>query len=103
MGRKRNDRDELDYLRDLVRQLKAENRNLRKSLGSVSKKHRKLEYLTDSVVDAVPEIKNNNKVEKRKYPCPNCKSNLTVIEFPKRTVLICSTCKYRRTTNKNVS
>jgi hypothetical protein len=98
MGKKR-ERSEAEYLRGLVRELKSENRNLKKRLGTVGKKVKRYEQLVDESAEEVEmEREAAYLTAKGKSRCPECKGDIELMDLGVRELHVCTSgCGYRRT------
>lgn len=96
---KSKDRSEAEYLRGIVRQLKSENRNLKKQLGLVSKKNRQYENNLSDHSEFELEEMEEEFIEAREK-CPKCKADIEVLEIGNRDVRICKDCGYRSSRKK---
>lgn len=93
---KPKDRNEVEYLRGLVRELKSENRHLKKQLGNVKKRAGLFDdNLPEDKEDIEPviTIKNIN-------TCPDCGGELEIIDIAVKNLIICTGCGARRTEAK---
>jgi len=97
MGKKNRDRSDVDRLRDVIRTLKSENRNLKKQLGKTNKKVKAYEEHIDLSVES--EI-----VEDQSMPdspgCPECGEPVQSVSLGVKILITCTSCKYRKTVKK---
>lgn len=91
---KKRERNETEYLRGLVRELKSEVRNLKKLVGRNSKKLRGYEQL---VSEDDPDAEIEHIIKSQKLRCPDCQSSDTAsVDLGVRELNICYGCGYRK-------
>lgn len=95
MGRSSKDKNTDEHLRGLIRQLKAENRHLKKQLGRLEKQARVTETFKawpdeEPIAETSPEQLDTPK-------CPKCRRSTNPIDMGKRKVVNCTHCGYRGT------
>jgi len=87
---------EVEFLREVNRKLKAENKNLRKRLGHAYKQVRK-NY--DHIEDIEPDFAVEPEKEVDRVLCPKCQAELKIIDLEIKKLFICE-CGYRKTSKK---
>lgn len=90
---KKRERNEVEYLRGLVRELKAENRNLKKRLGVTSKRARR--YETRISEDEDEQLERSEQPVKVVDSCPDCSGELKLVDLGVRQFNSCINCGYR--------
>ena len=93
---KKRERNETEYLRGLVRELKAEVRNLKKQAGRHNKKLRGYEQLvSEDEPEANSDIQDLFKLGKPR--CPDCQSDdMEIVDLGIRELSVCYGCGYRK-------
>lgn len=97
-GMRKKDRNEVEHLRGIIRELKSENRNLRKQIGRSNKKVLQLEEHASDLEDLEPPHQEEEVVAK--VSCPKCRGNLKTVDLGTRTLVNCEDCKYRKSSPK---
>lgn len=92
------EKSEVEHLRGLVRQLKSELRNLKKSMARKQKR----EHLLDDVEEREAELLLKETLEEKevvskKETCPKCRGKLDIIDGARIKIYICSDCSHRFT------
>lgn len=92
MGRSSRDKNEDEHNRGILRQLRAENKHLKRTVARLQKQLLKLPIETIEVEeDSSTELKTVSN-----HPtCPKCTKDLQVIDLGVKTVLSCGSCSYR--------
>jgi len=95
MGRSSKDKNEEEHLRGLLRQLKAENRHLKKQLGRLEKQAKITESFQTwpDEEDYAPPAPEEAPIHK----CPKCGKQANLIDLGKKKVLNCTHCGKRST------
>lgn len=96
MAKKQKERSEAEYLRSIVRNLKSENRNLRKQLGRNNKRAHQYEDLEEQIQE-LALIETPVEVNKK---CPKCKGKLKTSDLGIKLFIKCEDCNYRETKKK---
>jgi len=91
---KSKDRSEAENLRGIIRNLRAENKHLKKQLSRKDKRAFQYEDLEDKLRDI--ETKEEY-VEVEVNKCPKCKGKIKNIELGARILIKCDNCNYRET------
>jgi methionyl-tRNA synthetase len=97
MSRNIKNRDELERLRGLNRNLEKQNKQLRKQLARSTKAVDKLIPL----VDKEPEVEMPEVEPLDAAKCDKCNAKVTPIDMGNRKVLICKKCNYRKSMKSN--
>ena len=101
---KTKERNETEYLRSVIRQLKSENRNLKKQLAHAGKHSKKVEALLDIVSDPEDSFSYSTPEhnEDATPKCPKCRSSIKAVDMGVRTFYYCTNtnCKHKFTTRK---
>lgn len=97
MGRESKDKNELEHLRGVVRNLKSENRHLKKELARTSKQKRRAEAIAD--IGQVEVEDTELEVTQPKSKCVKCHGSVQIIELGPRTIHACLNpdCRHRKT------
>lgn len=91
MGRSSRDKNEDEHNRGILRQLRSENKQLKRTVARLQKQLLKLPIETIEAEEAPIDTRTVNN-----HPtCPKCTKDLQIIDLGVKTVLSCSSCSYR--------
>lgn len=102
MGRKSRDKSGQENLRGIIRQLEAENRQLRKQLARSNKEVQKAVDTVISFIDDGPEEQEEIPIESNMIKCLKCGRKVKGLELGPKILYNCSNqnCNFRRTIKK---
>lgn len=94
------ERSEVEYLRSLIKGLKAENRYLKKEVARLDKRQHQYEDLEEKIkIVHEHEEEQHYNIRSKRNNCPNCLDGLLEnIDLGVRTMIRCSSCNYRQVT-----
>lgn len=96
---KKPERNELEYLRGLVRSLKSENRNLKRHLNRIDKKVKIFEETMEVSEDLEQELE--ALMEPLTDQCKHCgKGTILTTDIGPRVLISCTVCDYKRSQKK---
>ena len=97
---KTRDSSELEYLRGIIRNLRSENKSLKKQLSRSQKKEKTFNDYILNVDDSVDDGIWTEDVKDSSSKCPKCKSNYTPIELGIRSLHVCNECGWTGSSKK---
>ena len=102
MSRRSKDKNEAEHLRGIIRQMRAENKQLRKQLARSDKEILRAVDTVNAFVDDIYEEDFQAPLKVDTIKCSKCRSKMTTLELGPRIVYTCSNedCKYRQTVKK---
>lgn len=92
---KTKERSELEYYRGLVKELKSENKNLKKRLSRKEKREHLLEDVELQQAELHMEEEAEEAHQANKLECPKCSSELDIVDLGARQLVTCTSCEYR--------
>lgn len=97
---KSKDKNEVEYLRGLVKQLKSENRNLKKQVGRSEKRKAIVDQMEQDAQEHLMEIETERVEIKEKDSCPDCGKSVDKTDLGVRWLIMCDHCGFRRSIKK---
>lgn len=98
---KSKDHSEVEYLRSQIRNLKKENKHLKKEISRQNKKAHLYQDLEEKVASEMIEEEQEEELQiiNTKDKCPKCSSELEVTDMGIRSLYMCE-CGYRKSKKK---
>jgi DNA-directed RNA polymerase subunit RPC12/RpoP len=95
LSRKR-DKNEVEHYKGIIRQLKSENRNLKKRLKQTDRYNRLDEELREDYADLLEEkhYKEDRVVDL--INCPDCKRDTKLVDLGRKKYVVCNHCSFRK-------
>lgn len=93
---KSKDRSETEYLRGIIKNLKSENRNLKKQLSRSNKRAHQYEDFETKLQDTEVEEVFESVIPPEKT-CPKCKSKLKESPLGIKVLITCTSCNFKET------
>jgi len=92
------DQSELEYLRGIVKKLRAQNKHLKKELARSTKRSRQNDDdLEDAIEEELEEVGKELTHIREGEMCPQCKKQMNVVDLTVKILHMCDFCKYRKT------
>ena len=96
---KQQERNELEALRAIVRNLRSENKSLKKRLNRFEKRSKQYEDLESKIQDIEMDEDFSSVAENTKK-CGRCSGKIKVVDLGIRTLYKCESCGHRETKKK---
>lgn len=95
MSRKR-DKNEVEHYKGIIRQLKSENRNLKKRLKESSRHNKLDEELREDYMELLEEKQFHEEKVVDLVKCPLCRRDTKLLDLGRKKYVVCNHCSYRK-------
>lgn len=97
---KSHNSSELEHLKGIIRNLRSENKSLRKQLGRSQKKERQIDtYIPDDIVPDSDDVHIWTE-EIMMFKCAKCQKNYKPVELGSRLLHVCTECGWTKSSKK---